>query len=940
MSNETVNENLGSADATTFEARNQRNNATGITDTYEEGREALTPPEGIAKSADATTFEPRNQRNNATVTEETQGGRRKTLNPPAGITEKYEYLGDINRSGAQADVILGRNRSNGQQVAIKIYRSPDTTLDTKIIDELSNADPAYVVPILDSGVAGDLFYEVQPYYESGTLRDLIRSHARVPFTNSELKNIAQELYTAIRYVHERMNRQHRDLKPENIFVRSLNPLDLVIGDFGIARIMVETRDIQSSVAGSIAYMSPEAYYAKTGKKSDWWAMGIILHEMITRKNLFRGSDGNILPPSVIRSQLIENTYTITRISDKRWNLLIRGLLTHDYDYRWGAHEVQQWLRGDSPEVFEATVPAAGSALPSSRPPSSFSFAGESFSDPKSLADAMNEKWERAEQLLAGHRALDLREWLNDTPVGKSADVLINLIRSGETPPQRGLVELIFLMNPDVTPKFHGQTITSDSFREIISQACNNSTTAATWIENLRKYYILSALAKHAQNGTELVEIETRLLEAWKIVNSVITDNIQGRYEAEEYWEIYQNAATRREGLIFLAAINESDCQDLIEKAEQALRDIDSLPNLPNLLAVVSERFKKSTGREARMGLGTILVTSGREYAIYKKTQLDQEEKAREARKRELRRRKEEEKRREEQAAREREQSERLTRARRLVFIRIVLGFAPQVLGAILWRAYSDNWHIFWQIIGLNVALTAVAITVGFGSDMIPLRNIKSWFPISIFSLVLIPGIMYIWNDGATHDLNFEIVYSNIGYVILISALTYAAAQGILWLITLVGETEDQEARKYADIDILLLIPALIIGTVGTTAWLHLIVPSVTDYMLNSPGSNLMRKLSDPASAINIFNASPLEGFPAFIAILTCLLGIFITTTDTTHYLNTKLQRGMIAAYVVLAILTTSMGIEIILSPMLWIINIFIVVIACAVLFAHEFGNEV
>ena len=77
---------------------------------------------------------------------------------------------------------------------------------------------------------------------------------------------------------------HRDLKTANIMMR-LNG-DPVIIDFGYCQNNRAKKPNRKYNVGSPAYMSPEAYLQSFySEKSDVWALGIILHEMLTSKVL-------------------------------------------------------------------------------------------------------------------------------------------------------------------------------------------------------------------------------------------------------------------------------------------------------------------------------------------------------------------------------------------------------------------------------------------------------------------------------------------------------------------------------------------------------------------------------------------------------------------------------------------------------------------------------
>jgi len=102
------------------------------------------------------------------------------------------------------------------------------------------------------------------------------------------------------------------------------------------------------------------------------------------------------------------------VRDRRWRLLLQGLLTREPSARWGTPEIRGWLAG-------ATRGAA------TRHDPGFLFAGTAYTAPRALADAFRENPSGARALLAGHRAGDplflaLRDWasLSNLPATRHA----------------------------------------------------------------------------------------------------------------------------------------------------------------------------------------------------------------------------------------------------------------------------------------------------------------------------------------------------------------------------------------------------------------------------------------------------------------------------------------------------------------------------------------
>src|SRR6516225_2546907 len=192
----------------------------------------------------------------------------------------------------------------------EVYRATDTRLHRQVAIKVSSAHfserfqrGARVIASLNHPHICQL-YDVGPNYlvmelvEGPTLADRIKQGA-LPL--DEALTIARQIAEALEAAHEK-GRVHRDLKPANIKIRPEGVVKLL--DFGLAKAAEEpagtgdpsdspTQTISATATGVIlgtaAYMSPEqARGASVDKRSDIWAFGVVLYEILTGRHLFRG----------------------------------------------------------------------------------------------------------------------------------------------------------------------------------------------------------------------------------------------------------------------------------------------------------------------------------------------------------------------------------------------------------------------------------------------------------------------------------------------------------------------------------------------------------------------------------------------------------------------------------------------------------------------------
>ncbi|PQE31341.1 calcium calmodulin-dependent kinase protein [Rutstroemia sp. NJR-2017a WRK4] len=123
----------------------------------------------------------------------------------------------------------------------------------------------------------------------GELFDRICEQGR--FTEKDASQTIRQVLEAVDYLHDN-NVVHRDLKPENLLYLTTDPhSDLVLADFGIAK-MLDTKDeVLTTMAGSFGYAAPEVMLKKGhGKPVDMWSLGVITYTLLCGYSPFRSEN--------------------------------------------------------------------------------------------------------------------------------------------------------------------------------------------------------------------------------------------------------------------------------------------------------------------------------------------------------------------------------------------------------------------------------------------------------------------------------------------------------------------------------------------------------------------------------------------------------------------------------------------------------------------------
>ena len=232
----------------------------------------------------------------------------------AALGTAYTFERELG-AGGMATVYLAQDLKHARRVAIKVLHPElaQTLGRQRFLREIRLAaglNHPHILPLYDSGEAGGFLYFVMPVMEGQTLRDRLLQEGQLPVEGAV--RIASEVADALDYAH-RHEVVHRDIKPENIL---LHEGHAVVSDFGIGKAIVAASSDASAftqvgvTVGTPAYMSPEqASGDEVDGRSDLFALGCVLFEMLTGRTAFTGAT----PQAIITSRFIHTPPDVTSL---------------------------------------------------------------------------------------------------------------------------------------------------------------------------------------------------------------------------------------------------------------------------------------------------------------------------------------------------------------------------------------------------------------------------------------------------------------------------------------------------------------------------------------------------------------------------------------------------------------------------------------------------
>lgn len=229
------------------------------------------------------------------------------------LGNRYEIIKRIG-TGGMADVYMAKDAKLGRYVAIKVLK-PEYSRDDTFLRKFDTEAQAVaglthpnIINVYDVGVEGDIHFIVMELGDGITLKEYIHNHKHMD--PHETVNYSIQIAEAIGCAHDH-GIIHRDIKPQNILVSMHGAIKVT--DFGIAK-AANSNTMTATAIGSVHYLSPEqARGGFSDARSDIYALGITMYEMVTGRVPFDHENGvtialmhlqnDVIPPKEINDEI-------------------------------------------------------------------------------------------------------------------------------------------------------------------------------------------------------------------------------------------------------------------------------------------------------------------------------------------------------------------------------------------------------------------------------------------------------------------------------------------------------------------------------------------------------------------------------------------------------------------------------------------------------------
>ncbi|MEZ0230733.1 MAG: serine/threonine protein kinase, partial [Planctomycetota bacterium] len=272
--------------------------------------------------------------------------------------QRYEVLDELGRGG-MGIVFKARQVDIDRVCALKVIKAganvPEVQINRFVQEARSAAQLNHpnIVTVYDFGRYRDMFYIAMEFIPGTPLAKLI---ADGQLTIARSIEITDDLLSAVAYAHTK-GVIHRDLKPQNILVETDRGRARLI-DFGLAKDNTGGLGLTQTgqILGSPFYLSPEQTRGESRNvdpRSDVFAMGVILYEMITKTRPFTGRSAAEVYTKILKERPAPPSAVEPDIDSTLQTIVLRALEKKPEDRYQNADDFQKALRD-----YKAKRPAA------------------------------------------------------------------------------------------------------------------------------------------------------------------------------------------------------------------------------------------------------------------------------------------------------------------------------------------------------------------------------------------------------------------------------------------------------------------------------------------------------------------------------------------------------------------------------------------------------
>ena len=266
---------------------------------------------------------------------------------------RYEIRSKIGEGG-MGEVYRAWDTELGREVAVKVL-PPDFSRDSDRINRfrqeaqaLARLNHPNILSVLDVGSHDGTLFVVGELLEGETVRDRLSAES---FSVRKALDYALQIAHGLAAAHAKRI-THRDLKPENLFLTNDGRVKIL--DFGLAKLSQTKAAIETDaptmrvktdpgrVMGTVAYMSPEQVRGQSAlvdHRSDIFAFGAVLYEMLTSKRAFAGESVADTMSAILHNDPPELSITNSNLSPALDRIIQRCLEKHPEERFQSASDV-------------------------------------------------------------------------------------------------------------------------------------------------------------------------------------------------------------------------------------------------------------------------------------------------------------------------------------------------------------------------------------------------------------------------------------------------------------------------------------------------------------------------------------------------------------------------------------------------------------------------